>query len=220
MTKFKLHNTDGKTFFDFRSNPESRCEGFTVSYLDDGTVVMSGDYGTLCWKRNYHHEKGEFRRDYGFPSQETGIRYFDEKVCQFGIKQEVEKWDEEKAKEEIENEILKDFKIKKNDYECFPDWKYYSFEQIKDKFYEERPDAEEDELDKEKVMYLLKEMRFEFQNEMHRDLMDFDSHMNTDYASENKYGEGYVHQFEFIFKCLQEVSEQIIEAVNKNGNKK
>ena len=51
MKEYKLHNTDGKTFFDFRSNPDSRCEGFTLTYCDDGTVVMSGDYGTLCWKR-------------------------------------------------------------------------------------------------------------------------------------------------------------------------
>lgn len=98
MKEFKLHRTDGKTFFEFRSDPDSRCEGFTVSYLDDGTVVMSGDYGTLCWKRNYRHEKDEeFKRDYGFPNKETGIRYFDEKVCQFGIKQETMVWDKEEA---------------------------------------------------------------------------------------------------------------------------
>jgi hypothetical protein len=45
--EYNLFNTDGKTFFDFRSDPESRCEGFTLSFLDDGTVVMSGDYGCL-----------------------------------------------------------------------------------------------------------------------------------------------------------------------------
>jgi len=103
MTKYKLFNTDGKTFFDFRSNPESRCEGFTISYLDDGTVVMSGDYGTLCWKRNYHHAGDkEFHRDYGFPSEETGISYFAEKVCQFGIPPKIEEWNKEKAIEDLE----------------------------------------------------------------------------------------------------------------------
>lgn len=104
--EYKLHNTDGKTFFDFRSNPESRCEGFTISYLDDGTVVMSGDYGTLCWKRNYHHATGDFDRDYGFPNKETNIDYFAEKICQFGIKQEIETWD----KEEAIKTLKKDFK--------------------------------------------------------------------------------------------------------------
>lgn len=87
MTEYKLFNTDGKTFFDFRSNPDSRCEGFTVSYLDDGTVCMSGDYGCLCWKREYNG-----RKDYGFPSKETGINYFAEKVCQWGVPQKIEEY--------------------------------------------------------------------------------------------------------------------------------
>lgn len=90
MKKYILHNTDGKTFFDFRSDPESRCEGFTISYLDDGTVCMSGDYGTLCWKREYNG-----RKDYGFPNEETGIGYFEEKVCQWGVKQEIREFNKE-----------------------------------------------------------------------------------------------------------------------------
>jgi len=90
MKEYKLHNTDGKTFFDFRSDPESRCEGFTISYLDDGTVVMSGDYGTLCWKREYNG-----RKDYGFPNEETNIGYFEEKVCQWGVKQEIREFNKD-----------------------------------------------------------------------------------------------------------------------------
>lgn len=98
MKEFKLHRTDKKTFFEFRSNPESRCEGFTLTYCDDGTVVMSGDYGTLCWKRNYRYaEHDDFNSDYGFPNKDTGMGYFDEKVCQFGIKQEIEKFDVKEA---------------------------------------------------------------------------------------------------------------------------
>jgi len=100
VKKYKLFNTDGKTFFDFRSDPKSRCEGFTLTYCDDGTVVMSGDYGTLCWKRNYHHEGDkEFHRDYGFPGKnetdETHIGYFAEKVCQFGVEQVIEEFDKD-----------------------------------------------------------------------------------------------------------------------------
>jgi hypothetical protein len=94
--EYKLFNTDGKTFFDFRSRPDSRCEGFTITYCDDGTVVMSGDYGTLCWKRNYHHEGDKtFHYDYGFPNKETGINYFEEKVCQFGVQQKVREFNKE-----------------------------------------------------------------------------------------------------------------------------
>jgi len=109
MKEYKLFNTDGKTFFDFRSNPESRCEGFTLSFLDDGTVVMSGDYGTLCWKRNYHHEGDkDFNRDYGFPDDKTNIGYFAEKVCQFGIRQKIIVWNKEEAIKEVEYHIDKD----------------------------------------------------------------------------------------------------------------
>lgn len=137
-TKYKLFNTDGKTFFDFRSNPDSRCEAFTVSYLDDGTVVMSGDYGTLCWKRNYHRaEEKDFRRDYGFPNKDTNIGYFDEKVCQFGVNQKVRAWTKEKAekdlkefiKEDKDSEYAKKFKdYLKNDFrfvENFEEVKFY-----------------------------------------------------------------------------------------------
>ena len=99
MKEYKLHNTDGKTFFDFRSNPDSRCEGFTLTYCDDGTVVMSGDYGTLCWKREYNG-----RKDYGFPNKETGIGYFAEKVCQWGVPQKIEEWNKEKAIEDLKEQ--------------------------------------------------------------------------------------------------------------------
>lgn len=98
MKEYKLFNTDGKTFFDFRSDPTSRCEGFTVSYLDDGTVVMSGDYGTLCWKREYNG-----RKDYGFPNKETNIGYFAEKICQWGVKQEIKEFDKEHYLENIKD---------------------------------------------------------------------------------------------------------------------
>lgn len=101
MKEYKLFNTDGKTFFDFRSDPESRCEGFTITYCDDGTVVVSGDYGTLCWKRY----TGQNRKDYGFPGKyekdETNIRYFEEKVCQWGVEQKIKEWNKEKAIEDV-----------------------------------------------------------------------------------------------------------------------
>lgn len=101
MKEYKLYNTDGKTFFDFRSNPNSRCEAFTLTFCDDGTVVMSGDYGTLCWKREYNG-----RKDYGFPDKQTDIGYFASKVCQHGIQQKITKWDKNRAVEDLK-EIAK-----------------------------------------------------------------------------------------------------------------
>lgn len=50
-------------------------ESFTVSYIWDGTCVISGDYGDLTWQRSYY--KGP---EYCFPFPETGIGYFAEKV--------------------------------------------------------------------------------------------------------------------------------------------
>lgn len=128
MKQYKLHNTDRKTFFDFRSEPNSRCEGFTLTFCDDGTVVMSGDYGTLCWKRNYHHaESKDFQRDYGFPNNDTGIGYFAEKVCQFGVEQKIKEFNLEKVKElfkERYKEMLNDEQDKKKYQEALQeiDW--------------------------------------------------------------------------------------------------
>jgi len=102
MLKYKLFNTDGKTFFDFRTDPKSRCEAFTLSFLDDGTVVMSGDYGTLCWKREYGK-----RKDYGFPDKKTNINYFEEKVCQFGVEQKIKEWNKQKAIRDLKD-VAKD----------------------------------------------------------------------------------------------------------------
>jgi hypothetical protein len=141
MTKeYKLFNTDKKTFFDFRSNPESRCEGFTLTFCDDGTVVMSGDYGTLCWKRNYHHaEDKEFYRDYGFPSKETGIGYFAEKVCNFGVEQKIEEWSSEKALNSVKEEFKDDERLKEiiDKIEYLEDFEQYKFIEIMNEYDDE-----------------------------------------------------------------------------------
>jgi hypothetical protein len=176
MTKYKLFNTDGKTFFDFRSSPDSRCEGFTLTFCDDGTVVMSGDYGTLCWKRNYHHaEDKDFKRDYGFPNDETGIGYFAEKVCQFGVEQKIKEFNLEKAKElfkERYKEMINDEKYKE------------ALEQI---------DWLE-EYDEVKFRDIVSEV-------------DCDS-WEYDWLT-------YTYHFNFMFGVLKGVSQQILDAVNK-----
>ena len=133
MKEYKLHRTDGKTFFEFRSEPNSRCEGFTLSYLDDGTTVMSGDYGTLCWKRNYRHEDNRiFYPDYGFPAKETGIGYFAEKVCQFGVEQKIEEWNSELAQEQVREQFKGEENLKEimEQIEYLEDFEHNKFIQV------------------------------------------------------------------------------------------
>jgi len=179
MKEYKLFNTDGKTFFDFRSDPTSRCEGFTLTFCDDGTVVMSGDYGALCWKRNYHHEGDkEFYRDYGFPNKETGISYFAEKVCQFGIEQKIKVWNKEEAIKEVE------YYIDKNNKE-----------------------------DVEKFENLKQDMEFVEDNEQHEFWKSINE--NFDDCELLSCGEVYSDDFKFIFEILKSISDQVLEAVNK-----
>ncbi len=218
MTEYKLFNTDGKTFFDFRSNPESRCEAFTLSFLDDGTVVMSGDYGTLCWKRNYHHEGDkDFNRDYGFPNKDTNIGYFAEKVCQFGIPQQIEEWDNDEAKKECEESLLKDYEISKEEAD---NW----FSKGIDAFKTEE-EIEDDEVDtteqirKDKIMKFLDGLDFEDEYDMHRQLQQLEDNLGDccDFW-EVSFGKGYSHHFKFMFEILKSVSEQVLEAVREKKN--
>lgn len=172
MKEYKLFNTDGKTFFDFRSDPNSRCEGFTISYLDDGTVVMSGDYGTLCWKRNYHHSSGEFYRDYGFPNKESNIGYFEEKVCQFGVTQLIREFDKSYFMERMNESYGKE-----------KEWKDF--------------EEEMDLIDKKNEWEAYEKATAYFQD-----------------AWEVQ-GKKYTEQFEFMFKVLQSVSDQIWANLSK-----
>lgn len=115
IPEFKLFNTDGKTFFDFRSDPNSRMEAFVITFCDDGTVVMTGDYGVLAWKRNYHQaEDSDLERDYGFPDKRTNINYFAEKICQHGVSQQIKDWNVEQAIIDLEEYFKEnDFDIDK-----------------------------------------------------------------------------------------------------------
>lgn len=83
--KFELTKREGNQFY-FQSEKGTICFSFQVSYLMDGTCVMSGDLGCLCWKRLCFPKE----LDYGFPNKETGIDYFAEKICQHNIPQEIE----------------------------------------------------------------------------------------------------------------------------------
>lgn len=204
--RYKLFNTDGKTFFDFRSDPQSRCEGFTLSYLDDGTVVMSGDYGTLCWKRNYHHaEDKEFDRDYGFPNKETNIGYFAEKVCQFGIRQEIKDWDEERAKKEAEEQLFSDFSITKEEADNWSNALFHKEEILTG-----------DKEKKNKVLDFLDGVSFNSEEDMNSKLRDLDNDLGWGYDLwEYNFGEDYTYHFKFIFEVLQSISEQVWKAVKE-----
>ncbi len=124
--KYKLHSkAKDNTWFHFRENLNSLCESFTISYLSDGTCVMSGDYGTLTWQRNSFAEAQKGNYDYGFPGEDTGISYFAEKVCQYGIKQIIKGFDIEQAWKELEeycidNEIFSKNKIQ--EFKNYSDW--------------------------------------------------------------------------------------------------
>lgn len=76
-------------------------ESFSITYLHDGTVCMSGDMGCLMWQREYFPK----RPDYGFPYKDTGIGYFAEKICRAEECQKIEDWKRDRAIAEIEESI-------------------------------------------------------------------------------------------------------------------
>ncbi len=100
MNDYKLHSR-GENWFHFRKDLNSVMESFSITYCHDGTVVMTGDYGCLVWRREYFSD----RVDYGFPSKETWIGYFAEKVVRAEDDQNIKFWKRELAAEEIKEDI-------------------------------------------------------------------------------------------------------------------
>lgn len=85
MTKiYKLTKKEGNQFY-FQERKNTMIFSFLVSYLLDGTCVISGDLGCLSWKRSCFPKQ----LDFGFPNKETNINYFAEKVCQHNVPQEI-----------------------------------------------------------------------------------------------------------------------------------
>ncbi len=93
---FKLHS-HGTNWFHFRKNLDSVMESFSVTYCHDGTVCMTGDYGCLAWQREFFPEK----LDYRFPSEDTHIGYFGEKVVRAEQDQKIHTWKIDLAIDEI-----------------------------------------------------------------------------------------------------------------------
>lgn len=192
MKEYKTHSK-GDNWIHFRSNMESACEAFTVIFSPDGTVCMTGDYGTLCWKRNYPFTSSNKNLDYGFPGEETNIDYFAEKVCQFGIEQKIKDWEEDRAKKEVEKELLDMFDISKEEADSY--FNHEITELSDEKF---------------KVMEFLDGCLFRSQSDMYSKLEDLerDTDRNFDFW-EYRFGEDYTAQFKFMFECLQSVSDII-----------
>lgn len=93
-SNYFLHSRIGNSFyFKHKDHPDEITCSFTITYIDDGFTVLTGDMGTLTWCR--------YRGlDYGFPSKDTNIGYFAEKVCSDTLT-----WSHEKAIDDIKEYI-------------------------------------------------------------------------------------------------------------------
>ena len=111
MKEFKLHSR-GENWFHFRVNLGSMIESFSITYCHDGTICMTGDYGCLCWRRNYDFlPKGA---DYGFPAEGVYINYFAEKVVRAEESQRIKTWKRELAISQI-LESIEEYRCEGND---------------------------------------------------------------------------------------------------------
>jgi hypothetical protein len=107
MTDWFLHSKEENSFYFRRTDmPDTDMEGFTLTYIKPGYVVLTGDMGCLTWQRN------ESGFDYGFPNKNTGIEYFAEKVCR-AEHQQTRIWDVDIALADVTNYFADE--IKEND---------------------------------------------------------------------------------------------------------
>lgn len=100
MKEYKLHS-HGKNWYHFRSDLTNTMESFSITYLHDGTIVMHGDYGCLAIQREWFPR----HRDYGFPSKDSGIGYFAEKVVRASDSQKIQEWTHENAVKDLKDAI-------------------------------------------------------------------------------------------------------------------
>ncbi len=99
---YVLDRRVGESFF-FRNarHAETDLYGFTISYIRDGTALMSGDFGCLVWMRN--HTVG--RPDYGFPDRSTDIDLFAMRCRMASEIQQITEWTPCRAVSEIDSRI-------------------------------------------------------------------------------------------------------------------
>ncbi|MDD2260615.1 MAG: hypothetical protein PHO87_06440 [Acholeplasmataceae bacterium] len=112
MSEWFIHKREGNSFyFREKSMPDTDIEGFTITYINHGYTVLTGDMGCLVWQR-YHNQ--DF--DYGFPNKNTGIEYFAEKVTR-AEGQRTLTWTHDKAVEDVKR-YIEEFKEEDSDDEC------------------------------------------------------------------------------------------------------
>ena len=90
----------GPNWWHFRQKkePDAISCSFTVTAVHDGTIILTGDMGTLAVRREYFpKDKNWF---FGFPDEKTSIHYFAEKVCMYPTVN-IQNWDYTRAVNEI-----------------------------------------------------------------------------------------------------------------------
>lgn len=100
MKEYKLHS-HGKDWYHFRYDLTNTMESFSITYLHDGTIVMHGDYGCLAVQREWFPNNC----DYGFPSKDSGIGYFAEKVVRAEDSQKIREWTHENTVKDLKDAI-------------------------------------------------------------------------------------------------------------------
>jgi len=94
-----LDRRRGESFF-FRNvrHLETDLYGFTITYIKDGTALLSGDLGCLVWIRN----RAVGKPDYGFPDRCTDIDLFALRCRMASEFQQIVEWTPCRAVTEID----------------------------------------------------------------------------------------------------------------------
>lgn len=202
--KYRLHSK-GDNWWHFRSDPKSVCEAFTVTVIEDGTVVMTGDYGVVSFKRESFGMKVN---DHPYwPNDKTDIGYFSEKVGIAESRLKIREWDQELAINEIKEDFEESFEIKVEDYAQVNEYESY------DEHVDHMCDAELEPFSEEKfnVIKFVMYESFETEEEMYRKV----SEINYD-ALEASYGTKYTSRFLLQFELFKVWTAQ---RMNEDGYK-
>ena len=187
MREFKLHSMNIKeNWFHFRVNLGSMVESFSITYCHDGTICMTGDYGCLCWRRNYDFlPKGA---DYGFPAEGVYINYFAEKVVRAEESQKIKTWKKGLASSQIMEAI--------EEYRC--------------------EGSEEAARELEHVLNELSYLEDGDYGyiQMLETFADSTGHVDSEYFCE--FGQTYTNMFRIQFDMVQSVSHLILEAIRED----
>ena len=179
-----LHSRDGNSFhFKHVDYPTSHFNSFTLTYLRGGNTVLTGDMGSLIWKRQ------EPEYDYAFPrKQDEDIRYFAEKVNTARADIKITDWNEERAKTEIIESIICENELENIKESEFPD-------EIK-----------------EKIDHV-KEATWGSEYSMYEDLIDFDPYGQWDEVEPGRdYTYDIKRKFEMV-KSVSELVLDVVKGV-------